>query len=178
MEYFYITLVIISPILSFFLINVFTGKIFLGDSGAYFLGYFVAMYSLLLINQYNISPWYPVAILGYPIVETLFTIWRRIYRKKHHIKRGFFDAEKVHLHTLLYKRFIRKSNSLTSIMIMATVSIIMFISFLYYEVQEVLIFLFFSEVLMYILIYKQFFRNIENKNKKLKESILSYDLRH
>lgn len=107
---------IASAMLGFFILNFPKGKIFMGDAGAYYLGYMLAMSSgALVLNNSDISPWYPVALLGYPIIETFVTMARRYRRlKRRNIK--FFTAEKVHLHSLLYLRVFR-NNSLASMSI-------------------------------------------------------------
>lgn len=107
---------IASSMLGFFILNFPKGKIFMGDAGAYYLGYMLAMSSgALVLNNTEISPWYPVALLGYPIIETFVTMARRYRRlKRRNIK--FFTAEKVHLHSLLYLRVFR-NNSLASMSI-------------------------------------------------------------
>jgi UDP-N-acetylmuramyl pentapeptide phosphotransferase/UDP-N-acetylglucosamine-1-phosphate transferase len=79
------------------------GKIFLGDGGAYLLGYFVVIFGLLLIyrNQ-DISPMAPVLIGVYPLTETVYTMYRRKYIKKVPVNKP--DA--LHLHSLIYRRLI------------------------------------------------------------------------
>ena len=165
-ELFLASLSFASIIFAFFIVNITTGKIFLGDAGAYFLGYFIGMYSLLLINQYSITPWYPVALIGYPIIETLFTIYRRYKRKKKHPERDFFASEKVHLHTLIYKRIIRSSNSLSTLVILIAYSFLGFIATLFFENQLLLILLFFAEFSIYYLIYVNFFKFLDLKREK------------
>ncbi|MGH8511952.1 MAG: hypothetical protein ACREU8_11395, partial [Gammaproteobacteria bacterium] len=54
------------------------GKVFLGDAGAYFIGFMYAQLSIQLVaRNAGISPWFVVALAAYPIVETLFSIYRR-----------------------------------------------------------------------------------------------------
>lgn len=54
------------------------GKIFLGDGGAYLLGYFIAEISVLLVlRNPEVSPWFPLLVVAYPVVEALFSIYRR-----------------------------------------------------------------------------------------------------
>ncbi|MCX6075085.1 MAG: MraY family glycosyltransferase [Campylobacterales bacterium] len=108
-----LSMILGGAILGFFLWNYPKGKIFLGDGGAYFLGFMLAMFSIMLAARHpEVSLWYPLVALSYPIIETFVTISRRIKRKK---KYGiaFFEAEKVHYHTLKYRRS-NKSNSAIS----------------------------------------------------------------
>ncbi|MCY1336888.1 putative undecaprenyl-phosphate N-acetylglucosaminyl 1-phosphate transferase [compost metagenome] len=91
-------------ILGFFFWNYPGGLIFLGDGGAYFIGFILAELSILLVMRNSqVSAWYPVLMFIYPIFETLFSI----YRKK--ILRGMSPGipDGVHLHMLVYKRLMR-----------------------------------------------------------------------
>lgn len=86
------------------------GKIFLGDGGAYFLGFMLAVFSTLLVNRNEeVSVWFPLAVLIFPIWEVIFSIFRRKV-----IRKGdALSADRLHLHSLLYKR-TRFSNSVAS----------------------------------------------------------------
>lgn len=146
-----------SIMLGFFALNFPFGKIFLGDAGAYYLGYMVAMSSeALVMDNSQISPWFPVAVLSYPIIETLFTMWRRYRRLK---KRGvkFFTAEKVHLHSLLYLRVL-KSNPAASMSIFTFFGINSFLAFSLKSSGPACACLFAANCLVYLL----FYRNIVN----------------
>ena len=82
------------------------GKIFLGDGGAYLLGFLLAELSVLLVaHNPEVSPWFPLVLLIYPVFETIFSI----YRKK--ILRGQSPGKPdgLHFHMLIYKRLIRPS---------------------------------------------------------------------
>lgn len=97
-------LIVIGAIGGFFVWNYPKGLIFLGDGGAYLLGYVVATLSILLIiRNPSVSPWFALLVNAYPIFETLFTIWRR---KVHQGKNpGLPDG--AHFHSLIYRRVIR-----------------------------------------------------------------------
>lgn len=124
----HICLVLFGAILGFYIWNFPYGKIFLGDGGAYFIGFILAMIAVALSARHiEISLWYMLATLAYPVIETLVTIRRRIQRKK---KNGtpFFEAERVHLHTLKFKRRTR-NNALASLRLLlfhASISIAAF----------------------------------------------------
>jgi UDP-N-acetylmuramyl pentapeptide phosphotransferase/UDP-N-acetylglucosamine-1-phosphate transferase len=97
-------LIIIGGIGGFFIWNYPRGLIFLGDGGAYLIGYLIASSSILLVVRNPIvSPWFSLLVNAYPIFETLFTIWRR---KVHQGKNpGLPDG--AHFHSLIYRRLIR-----------------------------------------------------------------------
>jgi len=94
----------IGAVLGFVVWNYPRGLIFLGDGGAYLLGFWVAELSILLVTRNTvISKWFPVLICIYPIFETIFTMYRRFIFKKTQV--GKPDA--IHLHQLIYGRAVR-----------------------------------------------------------------------
>ncbi|GAB3415107.1 glycosyltransferase [Massilia agilis] len=93
----------IGATLGFFLFNYPFGKLFLGDGGAYFLGFWVAeMAVLLLVRRPEVNAWQLLGICGYPVIEVMFSIYRRKFIKK--VSPGAADA--LHLHTLIYRRVV------------------------------------------------------------------------
>jgi UDP-GlcNAc:undecaprenyl-phosphate GlcNAc-1-phosphate transferase len=102
---------VIGSILGFLIWNYPKGLIFLGDGGAYLIGFMVAELSVLLVARNpTISAWFPLLLIFYPIFETLFTIFRRIVLFKK--SPGLPDA--AHLHQLIYKRVVRWVNGADS----------------------------------------------------------------
>jgi UDP-GlcNAc:undecaprenyl-phosphate/decaprenyl-phosphate GlcNAc-1-phosphate transferase len=75
-------------------------RLFLGDSGAYLLGFILAWFAIsILIKDSSVSPWVFLLILAYPITELLFTISRRLFclisplrADKHHLHHYVFRA--------------------------------------------------------------------------------------
>lgn len=94
----------IGAICGFLIWNYPHGLIFLGDGGAYFIGYMVGVVSLLLLARHpNVSAWFPLLLCFYPVFETLFSIYRKA------VLRGKSPTvpDRVHLHMLIYKRVVR-----------------------------------------------------------------------
>ena len=86
------------------------GALFLGDGGSYFLGFLVAELAVLLVfRNSDVSPWFALTALAYPVCETLFSSYRRRVRG-----RRAMDADGLHLHTLVYKRMVRRKGKGTS----------------------------------------------------------------
>jgi len=80
------------------------GLIFLGDGGAYFIGFMIGELSVLMLYRHpDVSAWFPLLLCIYPVFETLFSI----YRKR--LVRGHSPSvpDGVHLHMLVYKRLVR-----------------------------------------------------------------------
>lgn len=96
-------LVMVAAILGFFVWNYPRGLIFLGDGGAYLIGFWIAALSVLLVSRHpGISPWFALLINAYPIIETLFTI----YRRKIHQGKNPGLPDGIHFHTLIYRRIL------------------------------------------------------------------------
>lgn len=97
-------LAMMGAILGFLVLNYPRGLIFLGDGGAYLIGFWVAELSVLLTARHpEVSKWFPLLLCAYPIFETLFTIYRRVVIHRTHP--GMPDA--AHLHQMIYKRVVR-----------------------------------------------------------------------
>lgn len=74
--------------------NFFPARIFLGDTGALFLGFMISVMSLQgLKNATLITVIIPVVILGIPITDTIAAILRRRLNRK-----PISSADKMHLH--------------------------------------------------------------------------------
>ncbi len=100
----YLSLVIIASLLGFFVFNYPFGFIFLGDGGAYLLGFFASSIGAILVNRHpDVSPWFPLLLVIYPVWETIFSI----YRKKFLRNLSPFLPDKLHFHMLIYKRITK-----------------------------------------------------------------------
>jgi UDP-N-acetylmuramyl pentapeptide phosphotransferase/UDP-N-acetylglucosamine-1-phosphate transferase len=94
----------VGAVLGFFIWNFPAGLIFLGDGGAYFLGFYVAeLLILLLVRNPEVSPLFPLLVCVYPAFETLFSVYRR------YVLRGTPPSmpDGIHLHSLIYRRVMR-----------------------------------------------------------------------
>lgn len=99
----YLSLIMAGSILGFFLWNYPRGLIFLGDGGAYLIGFWIAIITVMLVARHpNVSPWFALLINAYPILETLFTI----YRRKIHQGKSPGLPDGIHFHTLIYRRIL------------------------------------------------------------------------
>lgn len=105
-------------VFSFLLFNFPRAKIFLGDSGSYFIG------SIIVINtikthelNVNISPFFFTTILFYLFYEVFFSFIRKL-----RVKSSPLMPDDMHLHMLVYKllhssKKFKNCNYLTSILI-------------------------------------------------------------
>lgn len=91
-------------ILGFLYFNFPKGRIFMGDGGAYLIGFMLAEVAVMMIVRHGIvSAWFVMAVLALPVFETVFSIYRRAFVQK--TKIGMPDA--LHLHTLIYRRITK-----------------------------------------------------------------------
>ncbi len=101
----FICFITIGAIAGFFIWNYPFGRIFLGDGGAYFVGFIIAEVSILLVNNHKeVSAWFPMLLVVYPVFETVFSIYRRRFLKRVRVD----GADALHLHQLMYSRVVPK----------------------------------------------------------------------
>jgi UDP-N-acetylmuramyl pentapeptide phosphotransferase/UDP-N-acetylglucosamine-1-phosphate transferase len=99
----YVCLLLAGAVVGFLLVNWPLGKIFLGDGGAYAVGFALAWIAVLLLARHpEVSAWAPLLVCGYPILEVGFSIVRR---RRRGLSPG--DPDRLHLHSLVKKRFVR-----------------------------------------------------------------------
>lgn len=101
---FVVSVSMIGAILGFFVWNFPRGLIFLGDGGAYLLGFMIGELSVLLVvRNPMVSAWFALLLVIYPVFETLFTIYRRQFLQS----ASPYLPDGIHLHTLIYRRVVR-----------------------------------------------------------------------
>jgi UDP-N-acetylmuramyl pentapeptide phosphotransferase/UDP-N-acetylglucosamine-1-phosphate transferase len=81
--------------------------LYLGDSGSYFLSIFSGIFLIDFYNNNNlfVSPFFIILLLWYPCFELLFTISRRLLKKK-----SSFFPDNLHLHYFFATFFKNKFN--------------------------------------------------------------------
>ena len=96
-------LTVLSVIFGYFFFNWPKGSIFLGDGGAYLIGFWVVELGILIsMRNPDISPMAPVVTGLLPLIETLFSIYRRKVIRDNPVN----HPDALHLHTLVYKRLL------------------------------------------------------------------------
>lgn len=99
-----VVLVLAGATAGFLLWNFPRGLIFAGDGGAYLWGVVIAVVSIQLVQRHpEVSPWFPVLLLIYPIWETIFSIWRKLTQGR---SPGMADG--LHFHHLIFRRVVRQ----------------------------------------------------------------------
>ncbi|HZH57304.1 glycosyltransferase [Yanghanlia caeni] len=105
---FLIATALASATLGFLVWNFPFGRVFLGDGGAYFLGFMLAELAVqLVVRNPSVSPFYALAVLFYPVFETMFSIWRRRFKRGVPVD----QPDALHLHQLVFRRLVRATFS-------------------------------------------------------------------
>ena len=88
-------LVMLGSLTGFLFFNFNPAKIFMGDGGAYFVGFILAACSVLCMAKAVtvVSLALPLLVLGVPILDTLFSILRRLLQR-----RSIFAPDRGHIH--------------------------------------------------------------------------------
>lgn len=97
-------LIVAGATAGFLIWNYPVGLIFLGDGGAYFIGFLLGELALLLVMRNpGVSTWYAALLLIYPAFETIFSAYRRMF------VRGKSPAmpDGIHLHSLIFRRIVQ-----------------------------------------------------------------------
>jgi UDP-N-acetylmuramyl pentapeptide phosphotransferase/UDP-N-acetylglucosamine-1-phosphate transferase len=93
-------------VLIYLLIFNYMNKLYLGDSGSYFLGLSSGILLIILYNNIErISPFFIVLLLWYPCFENLFSILR-----KYKFNSSPLKADNKHFHQLLFNYLKKKFN--------------------------------------------------------------------
>jgi UDP-GlcNAc:undecaprenyl-phosphate GlcNAc-1-phosphate transferase len=101
----------------FLFFNFYPAKIFMGDTGALFLGYIISVLSLLGFKGITfISLIIPVIILGVPISDTFFAIVRRLVNKQ-----PLSAPDKSHMHHCLLRLGFTHRQAVLLIYAMSTI---------------------------------------------------------
>jgi UDP-N-acetylmuramyl pentapeptide phosphotransferase/UDP-N-acetylglucosamine-1-phosphate transferase len=123
-----LSLVLAGAIMGFLFYNFHPAKIFMGDGGALFIGFMIAVISLLGFG-YNVSTFFtlgaPIVVLMVPIMDTLIAIVRRAVKHQ-----KIYVADRRHLHhNLMFRLHLGHTKS---VLVLYTVTILFSLtSFIY-----------------------------------------------
>jgi UDP-N-acetylmuramyl pentapeptide phosphotransferase/UDP-N-acetylglucosamine-1-phosphate transferase len=137
------------------------GKIFMGDGGAYLVGFSLAELAILLVYRNpSVSPWFTSIILGYPIFETIFSMFRRKVIAK--TRTGQPDAG--HFHQLIFFKILHGqkytdvkkltwANSRVALFIWIPAALVSIVATLFWQSTAVLMPLTLGGCVVYVLLY-------------------------
>ena len=156
-----LSLILIASLLGVFIFNFPFGKIFMGDGGAYFIGFMMAVIGLMLGNRNEeVSHWFILLLFIYPLYETAFSI----YRKKIVRNTSPSQPDGYHLHMMIYKRLVKRrffknnktiQNSMTSPFLWALSLVGIIPAVIWYDNQTMLIIWAFIFMIIYTIIYRR-----------------------
>ena len=152
-------------IIIFLVFNFPKGKLFAGDVGAYFMGFYIGIVAIYFFGRHeSLSSWIAVAILFYPCMEVIFSF----FRKKYFDSTSPFLPDKYHLHSKMYYLLRNvnltslRANNLATVFLFIIWGLPLFISQFFYE-STLLNFLF---VVTFIIIYLSLYSSLPRINDK------------
>lgn len=159
-----VALVLAACVGGFFWLNWPFGKLFLGDGGAYFVGFALAWVAVLLIERnHSVSAFAVLLVCAHPVIEVLFSIYRRKIRKHHP---GMPDS--LHLHSLVKRRYVSRwfgqyshlaRNSITGVLIGSITLITVMAANLSYASASISALLLLWVCLAYVAVYARMVRH-------------------
>jgi len=113
-----VLIALLGATLGFLKYNFYPAKVFMGDTGSNFLGFVLANVAIMggLKSAAALSLMVPILILGVPIFDTLFSVWRRVRLKKSPIK-----PDTDHFHFRLVKLGLNHRQAVLVIYIISAV---------------------------------------------------------
>ena len=93
------SILLAAGIFGFFMINFPYGLIFLGDAGAYTIGFVLSWFGIaVLLNAPEVSPWAILLTMFWPLADTLLAIYRRARGKV-----ATMAPDRLHVHQLVMR---------------------------------------------------------------------------
>jgi UDP-N-acetylmuramyl pentapeptide phosphotransferase/UDP-N-acetylglucosamine-1-phosphate transferase len=158
-EIFLVCMVLIGSLIGFTFFNYPIGKIFMGDGGAYLLGFFLAVIAMLLVLKHpEINPFFVLTCIIYPVTEVIFSFIRKSFI--HHMSP--FLPDKYHLHMIINRQLVNGNNSRTVLVIAPVLLLFEILAVVFFENQWVLIML----NVVFIILYLSVFYSLNKKEKK------------
>ncbi len=146
----YICLICMAAILGFLVFNFPYGKVFLGDGGAYSLGFLLAVLSIIIVKRnHEVSPWFVLVCLIYPVFEVIFSFTRRTL--VHRLSPLYPDSK--HVHQLIFRNIANQNNPKTTLMIYPVVILFNTLAVIFYQNMIALIVISLIFITLYTLFY-------------------------
>lgn len=144
---FFISLIILAAIFAFLIYNFPKGKIFLGDSGAYFLGFMLPTTAIVIVHKHldQLSPLIIPAVLIYPLWEVVFSTIRKLF----YDKISPLKSDDYHLHQLLYRNKAKGKGYIPTLLILPAQAVMCMLIVTFRNETSIL----FISILVYIVLY-------------------------
>lgn len=163
-ELFYFALLCMGAVAGFMAWNYPLGRIFLGDGGAYAMGFLIAWLAVALPARHpEVSPWASLLACGYPVMETTYSMIRRRMARA---KTGEPDA--LHLHSLVKKVIIGPTfhqiqlvlrNAMVMLTLLPFISLVAVTGVMFYRDSLVLMAAFAGFFVMYVVTHTTLIRS-------------------
>lgn len=164
--------IMLGAVLGFLLHNFNPAKVFAGDTGSMFMGFIIAVVSLLgFKGAMFLSFMVPIAVLAIPILDTLFAICRRLLKKK-----PIFEADKDHMHHQFLKMNFSQRQT---VLIIYFINILFSLASILFTVGDskkaiIIYFILLMLAIWFILHTGILSQSMSNKVKGLEEKILTF----
>lgn len=149
---------LLAIIFGFLLLNWNPAQVFMGDSGSLFLGFMISFLSFKALDY--VTPTAILFLAAIPVLDTMIVIRRRLQRKK-----SPFEADKNHIHHILYNMKRNKSFTVNTLILIQSAFCLIFLQIL--NSDDIL------NILLFLVLYLIFFnlfdpraRRRHNKHKK------------
>lgn len=160
-----LSLVMIGATLGFLVHNFHPAKIFLGNSGSMFLGYMIAVISLLGFKNVTITSFIiPILILAIPILDTFFAITRRLLKGESPTK-----GDKKHIHHQLLQM---TSSQVKTVLIIYLINILFSLASLVYVLKNAKLGQIIYAILLVIVLWFVLATDILFDRKTIKDDLL------
>ena len=94
-----LNMMLAAGLVGFLILNFPMGRIFLGDAGAYTIGFVISWLGIaILINAPDVSAWAIFLTVFWPIADTLLAVWRRSRRKA-----NAMAPDRLHVHQMVMR---------------------------------------------------------------------------
>lgn len=98
----FLVVMLAGALTGFLLVNYPFGLVFLGDAGAYTLGFVLSWFAISTLNNVpEASAWALLLILYWPIADTMLAIWRRSRKRC-----GIMAPDRLHVHQLVMRALL------------------------------------------------------------------------
>jgi UDP-GlcNAc:undecaprenyl-phosphate/decaprenyl-phosphate GlcNAc-1-phosphate transferase len=138
-------------LVGFLIFNYPKGAIFMGDGGAYYLGFVMAVLAMMIAHRHvEISPFFVLLSIIYPVLEVIFSFIRRGMQKG----ANPLDPDTHHFHHLVNQKLVNSNNSKTVLVILPLVIVPNILACVFYNQQNVLILCVIGFIALYLSLYK------------------------
>lgn len=119
----------------FILFNYPFGRMFLGDNGAFLIGFCIGALILLCVLYYGINIWYCIALLLYPMCAMLSSLVIKVSSGAR-IWHILWQPNAFHLHTMMWRHFGYYTTIIIHLVLMCFIAVIT-----YYHKDNIMIFI-------------------------------------